>query len=237
MSAISDIFNEFQHYIDEEQDIREEIRLTVRDLEQKGRELLTTLQGIHQPEGFSNIPALCEAAAAKLADVKAGYAKLDSRVPSDQYYRFNDCWRFITQRLCFLSALQAYLTSEKLLTRQQCADILGVRVERGEGFHLDIEDYLMGVLQLASELSRLAVNSVTSGDCGRPIRIARFLTDLDLGFRLLNLKNDALRKRFDGLKYDLKKVEEVVYDITIRGLKPTTDESPPPPAGVESPKS
>lgn len=40
------------------------------------------------------------------------------------------------------------------------------------------------------------------------------------GFRLLNLKNDHLRKRFDALKYDLKKIEEVVYDISIRGLKP-----------------
>lgn len=36
--------------------------------------------------------------------------------------------------------------------------------------------------------------------------------------RLLNLKNDALRKRFDGLKYDVKRCEEVVYDLTIRGL-------------------
>ena len=47
--------------------------------------------------------------------------------------------------------------------------------------------------------------------------------ELDAGFRLLNLKNDNLRKRFDGLKYDIKKVEEVVYDITIRGLKPTSE--------------
>ena len=37
-------------------------------------------------------------------------------------------------------------------------------------------------------------------------------------FRLLNLKNDNLRKKFDGIKYDLKKVEEVVYDLSIRGL-------------------
>ena len=37
-------------------------------------------------------------------------------------------------------------------------------------------------------------------------------------FRLLNLKNDGLRKKFDGIKYDLKKVEEVVYDLSIRGL-------------------
>ena len=26
------------------------------------------------------------------------------------------------------------------------------------------------------------------------------------------------RKRFDSIKYDLKKVEEVIYDISIRGL-------------------
>ena len=30
----------------------------------------------------------------------------------------------------------------------------------------------------------------------------------DLRLIQLNLKNDSLRKRFDGLKYDLKKIEE-----------------------------
>jgi len=38
------------------------------------------------------------------------------------------------------------------------------------------------------------------------------------GFRLLNLKNDLLRKKFDSMKYDVKKIEEVVYDISVRGL-------------------
>lgn len=66
--------------------------------------------------------------------------------------------------------------------------------------------------------SRLSVNAVTARDYIRPIRIARFIGELDSGFRLLNLKNDALRKRYDALKYDLKKVEEVVYDLTVRGL-------------------
>lgn len=55
------------------------------------------------------------------------------------------------------------------------------------------------------------------------MRISKFVAELDAGFRLLNLKNDTLRKRFDGLKYDLKKVEEVVYDLTIRGLKPVEE--------------
>lgn len=43
---------------------------------------------------------------------------------------------------------------------------------------------------------------------------------MNAGFRLLSLKNDSLRKRFDALKYDVKKIEEVVYDLSIRGLRP-----------------
>ena len=69
------------------------------------------------------------------------------------------------------------------------------------------------------------MNAVTAGDYSRPVKIAKFVGELDTGFRLLHLKNDSLRKRFDGLKYDLKKVEEVVYDVTIRGLKPTENVS------------
>ncbi|VTJ90790.1 Hypothetical predicted protein [Marmota monax] len=69
---------------------------------------------------------------------------------------------------------------------------------------------------------RLSVNSVTAGDYSRPLHIFTFINELDSGFRLLNLKNDSLRKRYDGLKYDVKKVEEVVYDLSIRGFNKET---------------
>ena len=42
---------------------------------------------------------------------------------------------------------------------------------------------------------------------------------------MLNLKNDGLRKKFDSLKYDMKKVEEVVYDLSIRGLLKNDDKA------------
>jgi len=76
---------------------------------------------------------------------------------------------------------------------------------------------------LAVFQGRLAVNSVILGDFNRPFEIAAFTSELAAGFRLLNLKNDFLRKKYDALKYDVKKIEEVVYDISIRGLKPATD--------------
>ena len=65
----------------------------------------------------------------------------------------------------------------------------------------------------------IVVNSVTAGDYLRPFRVAQFLSELSSGFRLLNLKNDNLRKRFDGLRSE-EGGGGGVYDLSIRGLKP-----------------
>ncbi|CAI5983041.1 unnamed protein product [Closterium sp. NIES-64] len=104
----------------------------------------------------------------------------------------------------------------------------------------------------AALLSNLFVASLQGIMLSREWRPA-FLNDLFAAFRKLNLRNDMLRKRFDGawvdgamykydrkrkkvekvvhevqinrgIKYDLKKVEEVVYDVEIRGLAKTAAE-------------
>ncbi|KAH7280032.1 hypothetical protein KP509_37G049300 [Ceratopteris richardii] len=89
---------------------------------------------------------------------------------------------------------------------------------KDDDFGLDLEDYLVGLCNFSSELPRYVVNQVTSGDYDCAKRVSAFLSDLYAAFRMLNLRNDLLRKRFDGMKYDLKKVEEVLYDVKIRGL-------------------
>ncbi|XP_070586320.1 translin [Erythrolamprus reginae] len=219
--SVSEMFIALQGVLTADQDIREEIRKVVQALEQTARENLTVLQGVHQGSGFQDIPKKCQKAREHFNTVKMHLATLKTKFPADQYYRFHEHWRFVLQRLVFLAAFVVYLETETLVTREAVTEILGIEADREKGFHLDIEDYLSGVLTLASELSRLAVNSVTSGDYSRPLRISVFINELDSGFRLLNLKNDSLRKRYDGLKYDVKKIEEVVYDLSIRGLSKT----------------
>lgn len=89
---------------------------------------------------------------------------------------------------------------------------------------LTTEEYLHGLISVVNELPRLSIHVVTLGDYDAPIRIASLVKQVHAAFQILNLKNDLLRKRFDTLKYDVKRVEEVVYDIRLRGLGPT--ESP-----------
>lgn len=57
--------------------------------------------------------------------VKVQYANLAQMVPSNQYYRYHDQWRFVTQRLCFLIALVIYLEIKILVTKETAASILG----------------------------------------------------------------------------------------------------------------
>lgn len=59
----------------------------------------------------------------------------------------------------------------------------------------------------------------STGDYARPFQIRQFLRDLHAAYSLLFPKNE-LRKKFDELKYSLKKTEEVVYNLSLRGLKP-----------------
>ncbi|KAK8766662.1 hypothetical protein V5799_006558 [Amblyomma americanum] len=137
--SVSDVFLSFQEYLDNEQDFREEIRLAVRDLEQTARGILTLLQAIHQQTGITTIPEVCEKSKAQFATVRDQYQVLKSKIPARQYYRFHDHWRFVTQRLCFLVALSIYLEEERLVQRDQVADVLGLCVDQDKGFHLDLE--------------------------------------------------------------------------------------------------
>ncbi|XP_054710079.1 translin-like [Uloborus diversus] len=217
----TEIFSVFQKYMEEEESAREKIREIVKEIEQNSREIITLLQGIHKPQGLSQISTLCQKGREQFCNIKVLFGKLKEIIPVDQFHRYHDHWRFVTQRLIFSASFIVYLESGKLLEREEGAEFLGVSANPNDAFHIELDDFLLGLLLLADELTRLSLNSATYGDYTRPVQISEFVSEMNVGFRLLNLKNDSLRKKFDGLKYNLKKVEEVVYDLSIRGLLPS----------------
>ncbi|KAJ3307996.1 hypothetical protein HDU76_004193 [Blyttiomyces sp. JEL0837] len=214
-------FSGISSVLEEEGGLRENIRETVKDLEKTCRIIAAELNSIHSNTTESFINEKSDAALAHFAQFRDQVSKLASLVPADQYYRYCNMWSFTMQNAVFLAALVTYLKSEQLMDTMNAEKILGVPVDLKSDiptFHISIEEYLHGIITLTSELTRLSINSVTSGDFQRPIRVHKFISDLHSGFQLLSLKNDSLRKRFDGLKYEVKRVEEIVYDISVRGL-------------------
>lgn len=192
-------------------------QFTFRQIDTESKEATAVLQIIHT--SLTEVNQACGQVRVILEKCRELYQQLAKIVPESQYYRFYDHWSWTTQRVVSVIALVIYLEAGFLVTRDTCAEILGLKSDASQsGFHLDLENYLMGVLLMTDDLSRFAVNSASMGDYGRVQSLQNFIGNINSGYRLLNLKNDSLRKKFDSLKYSVKRIEEIVYDLSIRGL-------------------
>ena len=80
---------------------------------------------------------------------------------------------------------------------------------------LTTDEYLHGMISFVNELPRLSMYLVIKGNYNAPERIASNVNQIHSTFKELNLKNDSLRKRFDSIKYDVKRLEEILYDLTL----------------------
>jgi len=78
---------------------------------------------------------------------------------------------------------------------------------------VDYEDYLMGLCDLTGELTRMAVAMATKRDEKEFEKIKNFVDDLYGEFLKFDLRNGNLRKKYDALKWNMKRLEEVWYDI------------------------
>ncbi|TRM60655.1 Translin [Schizophyllum amplum] len=213
--------------LDQDVELREKIKDQVTELDKKTRTMTGLLNKIHSTP-TSELPRLLDSVRPTLMSCSETTSALATIIPPNQFWRWKDMWSNSLRSIVFTAALMKYLTSGSLISIHRVEEILDVKEEQKDRFCLPPEDYLHGIISMVNELSRLAVNAVTLGNFEEPIRISVFVKDLFAGFSMLNLKNDTLRRRFDSLKYDLKKIEEVVYDVSLRKLAPSSQKEPSP---------
>ncbi|CAL9124758.1 unnamed protein product [Musa textilis] len=213
-SSMEKQFEGFRVQLDESGSVRERIRAVVMEMEGAVRLMHSSLLLVHHTRPNPEVLEKAKVQIEVLKDLFRGLAEILRECPG-QYYRYHGDWRSETQAAVSLIAFLHWLETGDLLVHAEAEKKLGL--DNSE-FGLDIEDYLIGICFMSNELPRYVVNQVTAGDYDCPKKVLKFLTHLHSAFRMLNLRNDFLRKKFDGMKYDLRKVEEVFYDVKIRGL-------------------
>jgi predicted translin family RNA/ssDNA-binding protein len=78
---------------------------------------------------------------------------------------------------------------------------------------VDVEDYLMGICDLTGELTRMAVAKATKREFKEVEQISEVVDKIYGEFLKFDLRNGNLRKKYDAVKWNLKRLEEVMYDI------------------------
>ena len=90
------------------------------------------------------------------------------------------------------------------------------RIPTSESLNVNAEEYLSGICDLTGELVRKAIYEVIHKNFTEAGRIKELVDDIYGEFLKLNLRNGDLRKKSDSIKWNLKKLEEVMYDISIK---------------------
>ncbi|TQV95248.1 hypothetical protein V2A60_009706 [Cordyceps javanica] len=231
------IFSSLESKLEEETQIRDALTQILQRLERSVGAAQGLLTKVHSTPRAS-YPQLVTQLEAAVKDEAVIVAELNELASKHPYYKYNSRWSRTMQNAigtvlytAWLGGFAALTSSAsassgqvvgQLLTLEQVGAVFAVptNVKDRDTFHLTIEEYLLALTDLTQELGRLATNAVTLGDFALPLTVSAFLKDLFAGFQLLNLKNDILRKRADAVKYDVKRVEDVVYDLSLRGLVP-----------------
>jgi predicted translin family RNA/ssDNA-binding protein len=77
------------------------------------------------------------------------------------------------------------------------------------------EEYLLGLCDLTGELMRYAVMRATKRDKSA-VEKTRDMIDAIYGqFVMFDFRNSELRRKYDSIKYNLQKVENVLYDMAL----------------------
>lgn len=82
---------------------------------------------------------------------------------------------------------------------------------------IDVESYLMGLCDLTGELVRKAVDSAINKRYSEVERIRELVEEIYGEFLKLDLRNSELRKKADSIKWNLRKLEDLV--LNIKGYK------------------
>ncbi len=79
------------------------------------------------------------------------------------------------------------------------------------------EHYLLGIIDLVGELVRKAINSAINEDYSVSVKMKDLVTELYDELLLFNFSGGELRKKFDSIKYDLKKLEDLILNLKLSG--------------------
>lgn len=238
-------FSRYRDQLETESDLRYEIVRVVRDWDKSLREASRYLSLVHsaalagpdrtpaggsflpepqkQPQQCLTLETIAEKALLRLAESGPIYLHLRARIPSGQFWRYYDMFRAQCSQVAYLACFSHWLLQTVKAPQQPVSEMLppllldqdGIRRLSG-GTECQLEEYLFGICSMSNELARFAVNCVARQEAHLLPRIQAFVGHLYSGMRLCNFKNDALRKRFDSLKYDVKRLEEIAYDLAVR---------------------
>ncbi|MCP3686241.1 MAG: hypothetical protein GY861_26650 [bacterium] len=120
--------------------------------------------------------------------------------------KYSECdsgsYRVAMQEYVEAIAFYEFVNSKKLPTKA--------------ALNVSAEHYLLGICDLTGELVRRAINMAIKGNKKEALAIKDFVSDVYGELMQFDFRNSELRRKFDGIKYDLKKLEDLALNLKLK---------------------
>jgi len=93
--------------------------------------------------------------------------------------------------------------------------LLNKKIDKIPGLKLRYDSYLGGICDLTGELVRLAVNQASRGELDEVIKTKNMISDIMTELVEMDISG-YLRTKYDQARGNLRKIEQIVYDINVR---------------------
>lgn len=149
-----------------------------------------------------------------LRNTGGGFLTLQSVLSHpNEFYRYQEMWCTLQRNASTIAIVTDFVDTNALADIDRVKKLCG-----GHDFQLPLIDYLHSVCNAISVFVRLSRNRMVMKDYDMPMRCTVVGIHVVEAFGELDLKNYTLRKRFDDLKENVKNLENIVYDLSVRGL-------------------
>lgn len=184
------IFSSLRKDIEEIEKIREELIIKSRPILKESKQAIYILHKDNINEAKKSI----ENAKKGIDELK----KLIKKYPSVDVASYNAALQEYTEAITYY-----YFVSEN-------------RLVSNKEINIDAENYLLGLCDLTGELARRAVFSVVNENYLEVKKINEFVEIIHNEFLDFELRNGEIRRKSDSIKWNMKKIEEILYDLKIR---------------------
>jgi len=132
--------------------------------------------------------------------IKDSFEKLNSIVKND--LRYSGSFKVAAQEYVEAIGYYHYVVDKKIPTNEE--------------LNVNPEPYITGLSDLTGEVIRKAVNDITEGKNDAAFEAKKFVQEVYDELLKFDFRSSSLRKSFDRLRYNLRKIEEMSLNVVIK---------------------
>lgn len=124
----------------------------------------------------------------------------------------------IAGRKCELQSVGAFKVAQQEYVEALCyyGFVINKKIPTHKALKVSPIIYLLGICDLTGELVRKAINDAIKGDMNSALYIKEIVEGLYWELLKFDFRDNELRRKFDGIKYDLKRLDDIALDIKLK---------------------